>query len=552
MIVEYDELVDAMNNTQAFLKKKNDWEEILFREWEMSPLQQLFYVNLAENDDAFADAVTNDVSKEFTEYIKYRIVTHANVNVILVGEQGSGKSTFGATIFLYTKKQTQILRQIDLGHWHLTFTTAETLDAYNKLERSAMIFQDEDDELQGQGSRSIISKLGNIIKRVRAWEIGLLICCPVLTTIPGCDYAILPFGFHRAGAEHFRNTGDPSKCYARALLYVKSKFQRDQYKLQGCVFFFTGDAIKYMVESGYHEAKKASFEKVKKNYGGSGAYTAVAIKNLKEQAKQLAKVAIKLKWDGKTKKDLETYLLETEIRPTVDELKHIKKYAIQYFEKYQARKEKRKGNNKKPAADANAPPVKEFLYDLEPILEAYLKEAQSKDPAREVEIYRASLDPLKKGEYFVKAFKISPARVTQLKEKVAGFINRKKGHLYEAFDLPRLQSLYDTVIHDGGIGKPDFLCQKGDDYVLYSHKCLAVSRGSLSISYGECKPEIEEAQKLAKLGKKVSVILRVYNEEEKAAIEHQIPQSIIDNQEPYASFKKKAFNFHPEKENETS
>ena len=538
------DILDQMEQLDDAMRVKADWQKILFTEWEMSPLQELYFTHLAETDAEFANAVTNDVSDEFKAYIKHRILRHANCNIIYVGEQGCGKSTFSAATFLYSKGQYKELAKIDVGHWFLTFTTAETLDAYSKIQSRAYIFQDEDDDLQGPGSRSIIKNLGNIVKRVRAWEISLFICCPTLTVIPGCDYALMPFGFYKKGVERLLKTGDSSDCWARALLYVKSKMHRDNYQLQGCVFFFTGDAIEYMKQTKYHEAKAASYEKIKKNQGGSGAYSAGQREKLEEQAKVILKMALKNSWDGVNLKRLETVIeLHTDIRPTGDELKHLKVLVSELYEK---KKKKLAKAQKTQAAEAATitDPDADFTWDDTAIFAEIKAESKSDEIDRNIEIFKAIISGTANQEDFVKKHKLSPERIKQIRKEMEGKYSEKIGHLYEQYLGPKLkiQLGADSVEVLGGVGEPDIILKFGEATHYISVKCLNFGRNGYSLSYKECRPEIEAAQKDRKDGKVAQASIHVRNLFNKQVYEKWVESEIIDSGEPYPVYSKRTWN----------
>jgi ABC-type oligopeptide transport system ATPase subunit len=550
------DLLDALSDSSMFLGKNVNWREILFNDWEISPLQELYFVQQCEKDPAFADAVTNDVTEDLVAYIDFRIRKHANVNLIYVGEPGSGKSTFACMIYLYLRDRYLEMRNIDLGDWILTFDSPSTLDAYSKLDTCRQIFQDEDDDLQGANSRTILDKLGNLIKRVRAWEINLSICCPELTTIPGCQYALVPFGFNKTGAKHFEETGDPSECGARALLYVKDKLRRDKYSLQGCVFMQVGRAITYMQKTGYHEAKKKSFENLKENHGGAGAYTDAQTKDMGKYAKKLIRIAIKHGWDGSSKKALDTYIIYTKTHPSTDELKKIIQIAMDEFKLHKDRylKKKTAASN---ATDPNLDlPTGEF--DAEKLIPEILTEIKTENTVsdnveRDVEIYANLRLGTKNSTDYIKSLRLSGTRITQIRSTITGEVCRKLGLIYEKYVYKQYLDAkqYDLVEHAGGESEWDIRLTKNNkdgkilSRIYISVKCMEIPRGSQSIYYKKFKPEIEAAQADYKNEIKTLVKAHVYNLWDKKIYEKTLENEIIEQQEIPAKYGKRTFIINP-------
>jgi hypothetical protein len=555
-LVDSQEIRNILDGISAFGQAANarfDWGEVMFDEFEMTPIQELFYINECETNPEFADAITKDVTKFFKDYIVYRIKSRANLNLILGGEQGSGKSTFAFSLFLYIKRLYKEIRGIDLGDMEIAFTSAETLDMYDKLSSNAVILQDEDDTLQGVGAHTTIAALGNIIKRVRAWEISLMVCCPVLTTIPGCDYALIPFGYERKGAELYRDSNftNSSKCCGRALLYVKSRMQKDKYKLMGCVHFFTGDGIQYMETSGYKDKKRQSFEKVKAHAGGSGSATSGANVRLLERAKKLCAYATKHGWDGNVISKLKTSLAMMQMPYTSAEFPMLKELAKEEFMKNQA-KQLKKAQKKAEKSLEQKPldPIqkKEFIVDdimLKEIYQEYLAETDSKLKDRKLEIYINLKNEGFKPKDFTETTKKNPhkpiteVRVGQIEKEIDGFVNKKIGDRYELFYFHQVQAFgkYNSVIHDGGYSKPDIIAVLGDTTFFISVKCFCTTRNGYQTFYKDSHAEIEAAKEQILSGEKARVLVHILNRQNKKEYDHEIEQSILKNQTHFLAYK---------------
>jgi hypothetical protein len=561
-----EDLMDYLDGSKELLNRNVDWEKILFEEWEMTPIQEEYFINLCRRNPAFADAVTNDVSKRLTDYIEQRVkkcngdpAKNSNVNFIFAGEQDSGKSTFMVALYLfYLKKHMEYWnRNVDFI-W--TFSIPETLDKYASSPHFTCIMQDEEDETEGEGKRISLNRLGNMIKRGRCSGISHFKASPALTEIKGCDYCILPFGFYKEGKQKYLEENDITDCWSRAILYAKSRLKAGGWDPLGCVFFFVGDAIKFMQSNEYISKKLNSFENLRERGGGTSSISQDQINNREIYAKELLKIAKKRGWNGTSKKALLTYIdyIENCSAPTAEQEK-IAQVAWDMKEKKEAKRQKRAAKNshmsdkESDTSDTlsdTSKSVGEFTWDEKKILDEILTDWNTKpkkdpkeDMAKKIAIYSDIKAGIKNGADFEKKYNVCGTRISQIRGDVVGAISEKLGHIYEKWLREKwlCEKRYREIYLDAASGKPDLICKTFSGKTHYvSIKCLDFSRNSFSLSYRECRPEIDAAQN----DPESKVLIHVYNRHNKQAYEKFVEDPIIINKVLYPTYSKKSFIIH--------
>ncbi|WP_457556449.1 hypothetical protein [Candidatus Harpocratesius sp.] len=547
--MEAKELISLLDSAGTYIKRKIDYHRILFSEYELPPIQEEYFVRQCEKDPEFAEAVKRNVTDIFLDYIDGRIAKcsgdpkrNSNINFIFIGEQDSGKSTYLVAIYLYYRKKHKEYWDRDVDFvW--TFNTAETLEAYTSVPDFTMIIQDEEDEMSGDGSRTTVKNEGNLIKRGRFTGISLLKACPELTVIPGCDYALLPFGFLKSGKKYLEKTGDPSKCEGRLLLYSKSRFKSSGYVPLGYIKVAMGNAIKFMDSQKYFELKRKSFNKIKESGGASGVDRKKRRAEREKWAEELLEVAVKNGWDGKAKKDLGLWLDYTENIPLPlpkGEYEKLIALVQTKFEKQHKTDDSNTESNIKRNINFN----EEFNVDLHKVLDI-LEQKSIKNwttQKRDLAIYRVMMDhPQYTNEQLVdleelKAkfpnnYPTDQSTFTRIRSKVGGYISEEKGAEFELW----LKAQYEKdpnvkkVIRDGGQSKPDLTVIYKDNRVCYvSCKCFLFKGRSKSIPLKKFAPELLAAQKDLKKGKVAECVAEIFNLHTKKQHYHKFsPEEIL-------------------------
>lgn len=525
------DIFEKIEEAAKFASRKIwNWQRYLFTDWEMSPILEEYFIKLCEKNDLFAKAVQHNVTFRLKDYIKSRVKKcsgdpdkNSNVNIVLLGEQDSGKSTYATTIFLYYAKKHKEFWDRDVNH-KFTFKIPETLEAYSVVNHFAMILQDEDDDLIGDGSRTIPIQLGNLVKRSRFTGISLSICCPSLTNIAGCDYALQPFGFGKKGMKLYNETGDYSKTTGRAILYCKSRFRSDKYIPLGFVQMEMGSAIKFMKDNNYFELKRKSFNSLRKDKGASGANTKKNAKELERFAEILIDVAIENGWDGISKKELDTWLDDTSI-PTLTN-KNKEKLFNRTYRLYKKRNES-EAKVEKTSVKKKIDTSNDFQVNVLEILETLEKMdfKKWKTKARDIAIYKEMytkpqltneqlIDNEELKAKFSNIYPNDQSSFTKIREKLSGHISNMVGNNYELYRKAKYENNPEIkkVVHDGRKGKADLtLYYKNNKIALVSVKCFGFKGRSKSVKITKFAPEIIDAQKLLKKKKVVECFADIYN-----------------------------------------
>jgi len=492
-ILFLDKVIDGMD-------KKKDWKQILFSEWEMQPFKELFFIRLCEDDKKFSENIVKDVTDYFHDHIRYQVNDDANINFIVLGTQGSAKSTLNFAIFLEYKQRHNQLKNRQVPNPRLTWQHSETLRGYNEAQNFECIIQDEEDIETGTGSQNRNYHLGNLIKRAREYGISLIKSCPELTSIEGCDLALVPFGVYKIGKRDFKRYDDVSECYTRIMVYEKHRLKsQTRWHLLGHAKIYVGDAIEYMKnEFNYKEKKELSWLKIKESMGVANSIDNEYKFMIDEKAEILAIAAHRYHWDGRSKNDLESFIRLEDIKfENDDERDDIKVLAIQKY------KEKYKKEAKTEDETINFD--EDFSFDVEEILDQ-VKILDIKDHInleRDVLIYRymihhEDMTNSQLEDHYKKRYNLERSSFSLIRKKIRGHISLIVGHLFEKY----LEQQYKKdenikeVICDGGTGEIDIKLIYNDEKIEYiSAKCLYFTRKSYSLNLDEFHPEIIACQK---------------------------------------------------------
>lgn len=539
------EIEDLFRGSISYLSKRRHLKDDLFSDFRMSAIQEEYYTQLAEEDPRFEKAFMHDVTDVFKQYLDERIRVcrevgsqdNANVNLVIFGEQGSGKSTYAIAIYLAYRERHKQMHNRE-PKLYITFSDPQTLDKFSVAPPYAMIIQDETDKLKGVGSRGVMDQLGNLIKRARFSGISLIKLSPELEEIPGCDYSLLTAGYYKEGFEKYLKTGDPSDCYSRAILLTRSRMKQNKWKPLGYVILSVGNAIKFMKEANYIEMKKKSWEEIRENLGGQSASTSLKKEKLQEYADKLYETAIAAGWSG-AKKDLAAYLSLADLPVSTAESKTI---VLLAYNRYKKEHEKQDDSN---IEEINL--ESEFSLDMDSVLDEIKRRTKSSTIERDIDIYRSSRDPTITGDMIAKKYGISASRISQIIKRMRGKISQILGERFEKIYEKQLEKEFDRVIHRGGIGEPDFECYDDLGVVFVSVKCYDISRSSYTISYEESRAEITAAQKVVKNGGTARVRLDVFDVNTGKIFKNFLDQNVIDHNVPLSVYRKKTIIIHLDK-----
>jgi hypothetical protein len=270
----------------------------------------------------------------------------------------------------------------------------------------------------------------------------------------------------------------------------------------------------------------------------------------------LAKVARKAGWDGKNIKKLKTIMHDqTDFRPAKVEETDLINLTQAAWKKKQDRSMKRKLKAKAVEGEAVVATGERFKVDEPAILAQIQAEANDspkdfEEMQRNIAIYTATKEPLAKAETIAGTYQITTGRVTQIQQKMAGKVAEIAGHLYEKHHFQEVKNLFmpkgGVVELGAGEGEWDIRVTLPNKVIYISVKCLNIkpTRPSFSLSYKECRPEIEAAQADAKAGKSAYAFIHVYNVWTGEIFEKDIESQIIDDQWMLATYSKKSFLIH--------
>jgi hypothetical protein len=509
-----------------------------FEEYDTDPLRRAMFTELCIQDDAFYFAQRKNVTKLFDDFMVRRILRPSNLIIMIEGPQGEGKSYIALWLAWYW-----VCRMNELTHRHIqihfTFNSAESQNMLSTVGDGDMIMQDEDSKLIGRGAGTAESELTNLVETMRYTQKSIIICAPHLKMLPGMVTALRPYGQ--------LTTTNPDEFQTKVLLFQlkEGKPSDTNFMLLGYV---VADifAIPEDLLIKYKAAKDANYRQLELNSGAAGAQSKAELAKLTKHAKKILKVALKHHWprdpSNPAKNALTLYFMEAGVKVSRDQEAEVKQLVVDLFlEKHAKQKVPPPSSLPDPAAAGSGVSPQVFFTAEDDAILAEIKAANPTDPNidRDIDIYLASKDPLKTAEDYAQKYHISPTRVGQIKAIMKGKLSERTGNKYEAFLEPFLQQKYATVIHQGGVGHPDFICiDSSGHYFIYSVKCYRIgSRGSYSLKWDESHAEIEYARELFRLQKiQAVVITHLFNLDSQKIHEFSISDpKVITTQAPYVS-----------------
>lgn len=123
-----------------------------------------------------------DLTDIFIQDLDFRVNNERNLDLVINGETGSGKSrlamTIGNEIYIRAKK---INKNLKFGAQSIVFTRTEWLEQSEKLTRGGTLIFDEDDQSKiGTGSLRQITEQERIEKTLRQSQYNFIFCSPIV------------------------------------------------------------------------------------------------------------------------------------------------------------------------------------------------------------------------------------------------------------------------------------------------------------------------------------------------------------------------------------
>ena len=138
-----------------------------------TPLKNYLHdLRIAENPQLFA-ALHNNLTDVFFRDLEWRYDHERNINILINGEQGSGKSTGGQVIKVHADKHFGLESRVD----EILFTRRQFLHSFKKYTRGMTGIVDEDfDYITQTGSQRVRESLRFIEQAIRGAQINLISC----------------------------------------------------------------------------------------------------------------------------------------------------------------------------------------------------------------------------------------------------------------------------------------------------------------------------------------------------------------------------------------
>lgn len=477
---------------QYYLNKKRAPYDI-WDEFKTSPLKELYYtlkLKGAHMDLISAMAPDRDITDTFLEHIEY-IVTHKkNLIFFIVDETGEGKSVVGIAIMLVLVRAFKKFKQVD-SNLTYTFDIDQTLKKLTKMKDCDVNWQDEDSDLSGKDSRTVVHSITNLFETMRSTQKCVGIASPSFRYVSGVTVV-----FHLMGKfeKYFETQKDEDMKTRLVVRYMPpdGEGKLEETFLGWCTVPLAEANQRYNGE--YLRLKKENYERLEsaagqRSPGGHSEY-------LESLVPKLTEICLSKGWDG-AKSDVEAYidfLRDENGRPysfSSGDRTALCVYTANTFKMGKKIKPiKSTTQENKPTSDVSG----EYKFDLNQALDDLSKKEITnwEDKERDLEIFKRITIKFEKPEDIAKEMKCSPSNISKIRGKITGMITEIEGHKFEHFYGAKLQSAgkYVEVTVMGGSGDPDIVC-KGENLLhVYSSKTTLTGRKALNLSKDEFNPEI--------------------------------------------------------------
>jgi hypothetical protein len=467
--------------------------DIIFHEWQCFDV--LWARHLAElasdpKHKGWSHAITNNISSWFKASFRGKL-RHGNCIVVLMGPQRSGKSVIMFALYCLdrdTKIEYQVVDPEVVKEPHIITSLKYLRDKVQEPSViGGFIGSDESTRIRGEGKDTIMDQIANIVEEGSASRTSIVVCCPEMVRVSGCDYALMPIGFNAKGFKQYEETGDSSLCQSKALVYMLERDKAGSTQVftpMGYVIFNAAEAIKLNDE--YAARKTENITNVFNAGGAEDAYSNADTMAMEKLVAAFFERAERCSWNHK-KNDMERVLKENPPIPIPPQLQ--KSYKNTIDARYRMQKEAKLKEEQVAMVTVNSvmaiPAANKFTVDKMAILHEVEAEWTVKYPKRVdehwIDQYRMyyGVGCYRETQEAIGAkYGLAPNTISTHTTPVQAAMYYKSGRLYEKFIAKRLEDSgeFSEVHCEGSPGFPDVYAVKNNELFIYSCKCYESTR----------------------------------------------------------------------------
>jgi len=151
-------------------------------EFTHSPIINKIHLLQIEFNIFLKQAMQRDLTDIFIQDLDFRVSNERNLDLVIHGETGSGKSRLAMTIFYEIWKRAKKLNpRLIFDAKNVCFTRTEWLTRSEQLTRGGTLIFDEDDQSKiGTGSLRQITEQERIEKTLRQSQFNFIFCSPIV------------------------------------------------------------------------------------------------------------------------------------------------------------------------------------------------------------------------------------------------------------------------------------------------------------------------------------------------------------------------------------
>lgn len=147
-----------------------------------SPIINKIHLLQIEFNLYLKQAMQRDLTDTFMQDLDFRVSNERNLDLVIHGETGSGKSRLAMTVYweIYDRAR-KINPKLQFNSDNICFTRTEWLERSEKLTRGDTLLFDEDDQSKiGTGSLRQITEQERIEKTLRQSQFNFIFCSPLV------------------------------------------------------------------------------------------------------------------------------------------------------------------------------------------------------------------------------------------------------------------------------------------------------------------------------------------------------------------------------------
>jgi len=148
-----------------------------------SPLMNKIHLVQIEINTFLKQAMDRDMTDDFMQDLDFRVQNERNLDIVIPGETGSGKSRIAQSIYweLHSRARKLLNKKLRFSVDNICFTRTEWLERSEQLQRGDTLIFDEDDQSRiGVGSLRQLSEQEKIEKTLRQSQFNFLFCSPII------------------------------------------------------------------------------------------------------------------------------------------------------------------------------------------------------------------------------------------------------------------------------------------------------------------------------------------------------------------------------------